>query len=1095
MLQKGDYTGARNLVEENLSNPALQKHDQGSGVHLVLLGHIHLELGEPLKTIKEESEAMVRLKKANSNDTALERSCYMFAAQAQAKLGNFKEAADCYRNMVALDIKGELDYEIRQDREMMAMMQEKAGDLLGALKTWEVRLREEHDPRTQGSFHLVMSSLYTKLGDSAAADKFTEEGHRLLNEAAKTHTDEASVSQLYSTASQAAEGGNAKSKYKAFETMLKEARIRGLKNGIAVALGQLAMCDAAAGRQEEGRRKLDEAARAVNGDSDTRGEGYAFAHLGLGLAYCIFGEFTKGFGLMEQAAEIFLKTGDAINETAALRSMRLMCALTGDFTKTLELNARIQAAAQKSGLKRPIVDAENDIGRFYGDIGDSQKAVEHYSLALELARQLGDRELMAVQLNEYGIALMNSGEYDEAIAAFSEAYDKNNWAGTLVNKGEALLFKGELEKAAETLRPINAYHTDMGYYYLLKGQYYNALKSYTPGILTLLFANKEIDLLLARNTGRGLAYEGLKDYANAAYYFLASQKIIERQRDTLSPEHRLHYLGMIDWMQPRLEPYEGMVRISEFLPGGLRDSLYHAEFTRARLFTESAARNYGEPDTRLPPGLSAKERQLNQEVSSAARRAKEANLTADQETFRRLDTEFSVLKKKQDEFTQTLRKEYPEYAAVRYPQPLHVEEFYLQPDEVLIEFEVTRPYTKVFVVKNGKIVLSYNVRLSRDQLSKAVLKYRSFFENVSNKKQLSEFDPKKGNFLYNMLLKPALEAKANGAALVPAGARLLIAPDEILDILPFESLVVTYPAEVSFPSGRFGPAPVGVRYVADSYDVAYAHSATAFSVQRRLKPKAPPQLDLMVLADPVFNASDSRLRGTALAKTRPENGQLKLMGAIDVTMGLSGRRTGLAQTRTIGSDSFTFPRLDKTSLLAYALRDTIFRGRPAEILVGSAASKSELLRRDLTAYRYIVMATHGILDNMVPGLNEPALVLNQIGNAKNDNGFLTMSEVMKLRLNADVVALTACQTGLGRHLTGEGVMGLGRAFQYAGARNVLVSLWSVSEDSTTMLVERFFLHLRDGETPRQALRLAREEVRRAGYEHPFYWAPFILITD
>ena len=132
---------------------------------------------------------------------------------------------------------------------------------------------------------------------------------------------------------------------------------------------------------------------------------------------------------------------------------------------------------------------------------------------------------------------------------------------------------------------------------------------------------------------------------------------------------------------------------------------------------------------------------------------------------------------------------------------------------------------------------------------------------------------------------------------------------------------------------------------------------------------------------------------------------------------------------------------------------------------------------------------------MVPGLREPALVLNQVGNAAGDNGLLTMSEVMRLRLNADVVALTACQTGMGRHLTGEGVMGLGRAFQYAGARNVLVSLWNVSEGSTTMLAERFFSHLKQGKTMRQALRLAREEVRRAGYEHPFYWAPFILIGE
>ena len=106
-----------------------------------------------------------------------------------------------------------------------------------------------------------------------------------------------------------------------------------------------------------------------------------------------------------------------------------------------------------------------------------------------------------------------------------------------------------------------------------------------------------------------------------------------------------------------------------------------------------------------------------------------------------------------------------------------------------------------------------------------------------------------------------------------------------------------------------------------------------------------------------------------------------------------------------------------------------------------------------------------------------------------------MNEVMTLRLNADVAALTACRTGLGKDVRGEGVMGLGRAFQYAGAGSVMVSLWSVDEESTTELTEKFFECLKEGKTKREALRQARAAVRRDGYEHPFFWAPFVLIGD
>lgn len=114
---------------------------------------------------------------------------------------------------------------------------------------------------------------------------------------------------------------------------------------------------------------------------------------------------------------------------------------------------------------------------------------------------------------------------------------------------------------------------------------------------------------------------------------------------------------------------------------------------------------------------------------------------------------------------------------------------------------------------------------------------------------------------------------------------------------------------------------------------------------------------------------------------------------------------------------------------------------------------------------------------------------------KDQDGFLRMTEVMALKLNADVVALTACQTGLGRHVKGEGTMGMGRAFQYAGARSVLMSLWKVSEQSSVKLTERFFAHVKEGKPKLEALNLARREIRAEGWDHPFFWAPFILVGE
>ena len=112
------------------------------------------------------------------------------------------------------------------------------------------------------------------------------------------------------------------------------------------------------------------------------------------------------------------------------------------------------------------------------------------------------------------------------------------------------------------------------------------------------------------------------------------------------------------------------------------------------------------------------------------------------------------------------------------------------------------------------------------------------------------------------------------------------------------------------------------------------------------------------------------------------------------------------------------------------------------------------------------------------------------------DGFLTMSEIMgSVRTNANIVALTACQTGLGKQVSGEGVLGMGRAFQYGGAKSLLVSLWSVDEEASVEFVRIFFENIYNGKTNINALTFARQQIRNKGYDHPFFWAAFILVGD
>jgi CHAT domain-containing protein len=188
-----------------------------------------------------------------------------------------------------------------------------------------------------------------------------------------------------------------------------------------------------------------------------------------------------------------------------------------------------------------------------------------------------------------------------------------------------------------------------------------------------------------------------------------------------------------------------------------------------------------------------------------------------------------------------------------------------------------------------------------------------------------------------------------------------------------------------------------------------------------------------------------------------------------------------------------FERLHLSKELGEALKKS--DPNNTDRLTGFTATKKALLDKDLDSYKSMILATHGYFGTGWPGVMEPVLVLTLVNQPTETDGLLTMSEVLRLKLNADMVALTACQSGLGKQISGEGTMGMGRAFQYAGAKACLMSLWNVSEDTSVKLVERFFAHLKEGKSKLEALRLARQEVRQGGFDHPFFWASFILVGE
>jgi CHAT domain-containing protein len=161
--------------------------------------------------------------------------------------------------------------------------------------------------------------------------------------------------------------------------------------------------------------------------------------------------------------------------------------------------------------------------------------------------------------------------------------------------------------------------------------------------------------------------------------------------------------------------------------------------------------------------------------------------------------------------------------------------------------------------------------------------------------------------------------------------------------------------------------------------------------------------------------------------------------------------------------------------------------------MGMDATKQGLLRTDMARYKFIHFATHGILP-VESGIKEPALVLSYDGRGKDDM-LLTLPEILEFKLRAEMVVLSACNTGSGRVTRAEGVASLGSAFLAAGASSVTVSLWQVADNSTAELMEEFYKNLVSGKSKAVALAAARASLVSKGYDNPFFWAPFVLTGE
>lgn len=396
-----------------------------------------------------------------------------------------------------------------------------------------------------------------------------------------------------------------------------------------------------------------------------------------------------------------------------------------------------------------------------------------------------------------------------------------------------------------------------------------------------------------------------------------------------------------------------------------------------------------------------------------------------------------------EQIAEQIRKADPRLASIEYPQPLNVAQARraLDPGTYLLSYSVGESRTTLFVVtpEDGKVEFAARtIAAGEKDLEARVEQFRRLLQDrASDRVALAA----KGHELYDLLVKPAED-------LLAGAERVLIAPDGPLQGIPFAALMRG-----------------GNQYLVEWKPLHTVQSATVYAELKKLRhPARAEPIRLLAFGDPRSpSQSDPEFQRNADALLR------------------AAVHRGLALGR------LPFSRDEVTGIAG------LFS--PSTVQLQAQASE-ESAKSLMSRARFIHFATHAIFDDRLP-LNS-ALVLS-IPDKRSDgqeNGLLQAWEIFEqVRLDADLVVLSACQTGLGKELSGEGLIGLTRAFQYAGAHSVVASLWSVDDRRTADLMRRFYTSLRGGASKDVALQTAQREMIRSTASHPFYWAAFTLSGD
>ncbi|HEU4871860.1 MAG TPA: CHAT domain-containing protein, partial [Pyrinomonadaceae bacterium] len=776
----------------------------------------------------------------------------------------------------------------------------------------------------------------------------------------------------------------------------------------------------------------------------------------------------------ETALTIWHNLHDKLMQAFTLHEVGMIYGDIGLYQKAIDSHSRAAALYKEVKVPKGEADVLVNIGWVFGELGDTQNRLAMYDRAAAIYRTVG--EIDPVLISNLASTYANLGQYQRALEIHLQVLERRRATDDHLGLGITLRSIGSCyEWLGDKQKALDFYNQSLEFMRKAGNHFYTATTLSRLGLVynsldqkekALDYFNQTLKIQQTINDRRGVAI---------TLFHIAR---VERQRGNLGESRKCieEALEIVEKLrtnvasqQLRASLFASVQQYREFYIDLLMrlhkenpsQQLDRAAFTasetgRARSLLELLREARAEIHHGVDPVLLERERKLEEAIADKAQnQVRLLSREHSEEQAKAIAKEIAELTTDYEQVQAQIRQASPQYAALVKPMPLALDDIQqqvLDRETLLLEYSVGEEKSFLWAVTPDSIK-TYELpnRAAIEPLARRVYESLTTRNGVVANAEYA----KAAATLSQILLGPVAAELKN--------KRLLVVSDGVLQFIPFAGL----------------PHPVAndSRPLIVDHEVVTAPSASVVALLRQeTANRKPAPRALAVFADPVFSNDDPRVSIARLAHTNPADKN----SSADVFRSMT--ESGLTNLRRL---RFSRREADEIARLA--------AGESRLEAVDFEANRKLAMSTELGQYRVVHFATHGLINNQHPELS--GIVLSLIDEqGKPQNGFLRLYDLYNLKLSADLVVLSACQTALGKEIKGEGLVGLTRGFMYAGAPRVVASLWQIDDRASAEFMKRFYQGMLVQKLrPAAALRVAQISMQKdKRWNAPHYWAAFTL---